>query len=175
MPNLNLDRTHANIDATCFIAPGAIVIGAVTMRAQASLWYNAVLRGDVSTITIGERSNVQDGAIIHADVGFPTTIGNDCTVGHGAVLHGATIEDGCLIGMRAVLLNGCKIGAGSIVGSGAVVTEGTVIPPNSLVLGVPAKVARQLDEKQAQRGRRGAAEYVQFAQAHKASWERKQE
>ena len=172
MSDLNLDRTHAHIDSSCFVAPGAIVIGAVSLGAQASVWYNCVLRGDVSTITIGERSNIQDGTVIHADIGFPTTIGNDCTVGHGAVVHGATVEDGCLIGMRAVLLNGCRVGAGSIVGSGAVVTEGTLIPPNSLVLGVPAKVVRALGAQQSQRGRHGAADYVRFAQAHKQSWER---
>jgi carbonic anhydrase/acetyltransferase-like protein (isoleucine patch superfamily) len=171
MADLNLDRTHAQIDRTCFVAPGVVVIGAITMGAQASVWYNCVLRGDVATITIGERTNIQDGTIIHADEGFPTAIGSDCTVGHGAVVHGATIEDGCLIGMRAVLLNGCCVGAGSIVGSGAVVTEGTRIPARSLVLGVPAKVVRALDEKQAERGRRGAADYVRFAQAHKRSWE----
>ena len=171
MPDLNLDRTHAQIDSSCFVAPGAIVIGDVSLAAQASVWYNSVLRGDVARISIGERTNIQDGTIIHADTGFPTTIGNDCTVGHGAVVHGATVEDGCLIGMRAVLLNGCRIGAGSIVGSGAVVPEGTQIPPGSLVLGVPAKVVRALDERQAQRGRRGAADYVRFAQAHKQSWE----
>src|SRR2546425_232427 len=163
MSDLNLDRTHGHIDSSCFVAPGAIVIGAVSMGAQASVWYNCVLRGDVSTITIGERSNIQDGTVIHADIGFPTTIGNDCTVGHGAVVHGATVEDGCLIGMRAVLLNGCRVGAGSIVGSGAVVTEGTLIPPNSLVLGVPAKVVRALDAQQSQRGPHGAADYVRFA------------
>ncbi len=171
MPDLNLDHTHAHVDDTCFIAPGAVVIGGVSLGAQSSVWYNCVLRGDVAAITIGERTNIQDGTIIHADAGFPTTIGSDCTIGHGAVVHGAAVEDGCLIGMRAVLLNGCRVGSGSIVGSGAVVTEGTLIPPHSLVLGVPAKVVRALDAKQSQRGRHGAADYVRFAQAHKQSWE----
>ncbi|MCA1554891.1 MAG: gamma carbonic anhydrase family protein, partial [Chloroflexi bacterium] len=104
MPDLNLDRTHADIDSSCFIAPGAIVIGAITIGAQSSVWYNAVLRGDVASITIGARSNVQDGSVVHADRPYPTRIGDDVTIGHGAVVHGATVEDGCLIGMRAVLL-----------------------------------------------------------------------
>lgn len=171
MQPLNLDRTHANVHPSCFIAPGAVVIGAVTLGADSSVWYNAVLRADVETISIGERTNIQDGVIMHADHGYPTVVGSDVTIGHGAIIHGAMVEDGCLIGMRAVLLNGCKIGAGSIVGSGAVVTEGMIVPPNSLVLGVPAKVVRGLDDKQALRGKRGAAEYAQFAQAHKAAWE----
>ncbi len=171
MDQLNLDRSRANIHPSCFIAPTAIVIGAVTMGAESSVWYQCVLRADVATITIGERTNVQDGTIIHADPTFPTIIGSDVTIGHGAIVHGAVIEDTCLIGMRATLLNGCKIGAGSIVGSGAVVTEGMVVPPGSLVLGIPAKVVKPVSEQHIARQKRGAVDYVGYAKAHKASWE----
>lgn len=171
MAELNLDLTRATVHPSCFIAPGAILIGAVVMGAESSVWYQCVLRADVSSITIGERTNIQDGTIIHADPGYPTMIGNDVTVGHGVVVHGAVVEDGCLIGIRATLLNGCRIGAGSMVGAGAVVTESMVVPPNSLVLGVPAKVVRPVSEQQAARTQRGAAGYVRFAKAHKGVWE----
>ena len=169
----NLDRSRAQIDSSCFIAPNAIVIGDVAMGAQSSVWYACVLRGDVAPIRIGERTNIQDGTIIHADPGYPTTVGNDVTVGHGAIVHGATVEDGALIGIRATLLNGCVIGAGSVIGAGALVPEGMVVPPNSVVLGVPGKVVRPVDEKLAERNRRGAAGYVRNAAAHRAVWESK--
>jgi carbonic anhydrase/acetyltransferase-like protein (isoleucine patch superfamily) len=170
---LNLDLTRPNIHASCFVAPNATVVGAVAMGAESSIWYQCVLRGDVSTIKIGERTNIQDGTIVHADPGFPTVIGNEVTVGHGAIVHGAIIEDGCLIGIRATLLNGCKIGAGSVVGAGALVPEGMVVPPNSVVMGVPGKVVKEVSEKLADRSKRGTAGYVRFAKGHKGAWEKR--
>jgi carbonic anhydrase/acetyltransferase-like protein (isoleucine patch superfamily) len=167
---LNLDLTRPHIHPACFVAPNAIVIGNVTLGAESSIWYQCVLRGDVSTITIGERTNIQDGTIIHADPGFPTIIGNDVTVGHGAIVHGAVVEDGCLIGIRSTLLNGCKIGKGSVIGAGALVPEGMIVPPHSLVMGVPGKVVREVPERLAERSKRGAAGYVRFSQAHKQAW-----
>lgn len=169
---LNLELTRPHINPSCFVAPNAIVIGAVTMGAESSIWYQCVLRGDVSTITIGERTNIQDGSILHADPGFPTVIGNDVTVGHGAIVHGAVIEDGCLIGIRATLLNGCRIGAGSVIGAGALVPEGMLVPPNSVVMGVPGKVIKEVSERLAERSRRGSAGYVRFAKGHKRAWEK---
>jgi carbonic anhydrase/acetyltransferase-like protein (isoleucine patch superfamily) len=170
MSELNLDRSLANVHRSCFVAPSAIVIGNVAIGAESSVWYQCVLRGDVSTITIGERTNIQDGAIVHADPGFPTIVGNDVTVGHGAIIHGAVIEDGCLIGIRATLLNGCKIGAGCVVGAGSVVTEGMVVPPDSVVMGIPAMVVKEVPARLSERSRRGTEGYVRFAKAHKESW-----
>ena len=169
---LNLDLTRPHIHPSCFVAPNAIVIGAVTLGAESSIWYQCVLRGDVSTITIGERTNIQDGSILHADPGFPTVVGNDVTVGHGAIVHGAVIEDSCLIGIRATLLNGCHIGAGSVIGAGALVPEGLVVPPNSVVMGVPGKVIKEVSAKLAERSQRGSAGYVRFAKGHKRAWEK---
>ena len=128
----------------CFVADNAAVIGAVTMGDDCSVWFGASVRGDIMTITVGDRSNIQDSATIHNSTGRPTVIGSDVTIGHNAVVHSATVEDGVLIGMGAVVLDGAVVGAGSVVGAGAVVTKGTVIPPNSLVTGIPARVVREL-------------------------------
>lgn len=166
----NLDRTRAGVDASCFVAPNAILIGDIRIGTGSSVWYGCVLRADVAPIRIGGRTNIQDGTIMHADPGFPTVVGDDVTVGHAAIIHGAVVEDGALIGIRATLLNGCRIGAGSVVGAGALVPEGMIVPPNSLVLGIPAKVVREVDERLATRNRRGTAHYVRTAQAHKAAW-----
>lgn len=130
------------IDESCFIHGSACIIGDVTIEADCSVWPYAVIRADEAHIRIGRSSNIQDGAVIHVDEGFPTSIGEEVTVGHGAIVHGATVEDRCIIGIRSVLLNGCVIGNGSIVGAGAVVTPGTVIPPHSLVVGIPGAVKR---------------------------------
>ncbi len=138
-----------NIHKDTFVAPSADVVGDVTVGAGSSIWYQAVLRGDMAPITIGEHSNVQDGCLLHVATGFPLKVGNYVTVGHGAILHGCTVEDGVLIGMGAIVLDGAVIGEGSIIGAGALVTEGKVIPPRSLVVGVPGKVVRQLDEAKA--------------------------
>jgi carbonic anhydrase/acetyltransferase-like protein (isoleucine patch superfamily) len=131
-----------------FIAPTAAVIGRVTLEARSSVWFSCVLRGDTDPIIIGEGTNIQDGAVIHADPGFPTTIGRNVTVGHQAMLHGCTIGDGSLVGIAAVVLNGASIGRGCLIGAGALVTEGMEVPDGSLVLGSPAKVRRTLTGEQ---------------------------
>ncbi len=146
--------------AEAWIHDTAIVVGRVVLGDDVSVWPTAVIRGDVEQITIGARSNVQDGAVIHADDGVPTTIGEDCVVGHRAIVHGTVLEDGVLVGMGAIVLNRVHVGRGSIIGAGAVVTEGMRIPPGSLVLGVPAKVVRQLDEAQQARTLENARRYV---------------
>lgn len=143
-----------------WIAPGARVIGRVNIGEHASIWFNAVIRADNETITIGDRANVQDGAVLHADPGYPLTIGSDCTVGHGAVVHGCTVEDRCLIGMGATVLNGASIGCGSIIGANALVPEGRTIPPHSLVVGVPGRVVRNLGSETTAYIERLASEYV---------------
>ena len=140
--------TAPSVDPSAWIAPSATVIGAATIAARAGVFYGAVLRADTSTISIGEGSNLQDGVVVHADAGFPATVGSGVSVGHRAVLHGCTVQDDCLIGMGAVVLNGAVVGAGSMVAAGAVVLEGAQIPPGSLVAGVPGKVRRQLTEKE---------------------------
>ena len=140
-----LDGIRPQIDPTAWIAPTAVLIGNVIVGPGANIWFGAVLRGDNEPIIVGAGSNVQENAVLHTDMGYPLTIGADCTIGHKAMLHGCTIEPGSLIGMGATLLNGAKIGAGSLVGASALVTEGKEIPPGSLVMGAPAKVVRDLD------------------------------
>ena len=138
------------VDADAFVAPTSSVIGDVTLEPGASVWYGAVLRGDVERISVGARSNIQDNCTLHADPGFPVTIGERVSVGHNAVVHGATVEDDCLIGMGATVLNGAVIGAGSLVAAQALVPQGMRVPPGSLVAGVPAKVRRELTEEERQ-------------------------
>jgi carbonic anhydrase/acetyltransferase-like protein (isoleucine patch superfamily) len=151
-----------DIDATAFVAAGARVIGAVTLAEGASVWYNAVLRGDSDSITVRAGSNLQDNVSVHVDAGHPVVIGRDVSVGHNAVVHGCTIGDGSLIGMGSVVLSGAVIGDGSLVAAGAVVLEGTVVPPGSLVAGVPAKVRRELTEDE----RAGILRNAQTYRAH---------
>jgi carbonic anhydrase/acetyltransferase-like protein (isoleucine patch superfamily) len=129
-----------------FVADNATVIGSVVLKANVSIWFNVVIRGDVDDIVIGARSNIQDGSVLHADFGFPMHIGEDVTVGHKVMLHGCTIGQGSLIGINAVVLNGAKIGKGCLIGANALVTEGMVIPDGSMVLGSPAKIRRTLSE-----------------------------
>lgn len=151
-------RTPA-IHPSAFVAAGARVLGGVTLAEGASVWYNAVLRADGDTITVGRGSNLQDNVSVHVDAGRPVVIGEDVSVGHNAVVHGCTIEDGSLIGMGAVILNGARIGAGSLVAGGAVVLEDADIPPGSLVAGVPAKVRRELTDEERSGLLRNAAVY----------------
>lgn len=155
------------IAATAWVADSAQVIGRVELGEGASVWYGAVLRGDNEWITLGARSNVQEGTVMHTDMGFPLTLGEDVTVGHQAMLHGCTIGNGALIGIQAVILNGAKIGRGCLVGAGAVVTEGKEFPDNCLIVGAPAKVLRQLSPEQSARVRAGALHYVDNAQRHR--------
>lgn len=150
----------------CFISPGAQLIGAVELDKGASIWFNAVLRADEEKITVGERSNVQDGCVLHQDIGLPLIIGKGVTVGHNAILHGCTIGDNVLVGMGATILNGAKIGAGTIVGAGALVTQGKEIPPNSLVVGTPAKVVRQLTAEETASIRESENIYYEKAQTY---------
>lgn len=131
-----------HIDPDAYVAPGAWVMGDVTLGPRASVWYGAVLRGDMDRIVVGEDTNLQDGTIVHVDEGRPALIGARVGVGHRAIVHGCTVEDDCLIGMGSVLLNGVVVCAGSVVAAGAVVREGMVVPPGSLVAGVPGKVVR---------------------------------
>lgn len=152
-----------------FVAATAALIGSIEVRADASVFYGAVLRAEVERIVVGAGSNIQDNCTLHVDVGFPLQIGRDVSVGHGAVLHGCTIGDGCLIGMNAVVLNGATVGDGSLVAAGSVVLEGTVIPPKSLVAGVPAKVRRPLTDDEVERCRMNAAQYVRLAELHRAA------
>lgn len=128
------------------IAENATLAGAVKVDAEANIWYGAVVRGDEAPVSVGRETNVQDNAVIHASMGYPAAIGSRVTVGHGAIVHGCTVEDGCLVGMGSILLDGCVIGAHSLIGAGALVTQHKVIPPNSLVMGSPARVIRSLTE-----------------------------
>jgi carbonic anhydrase/acetyltransferase-like protein (isoleucine patch superfamily) len=153
-----------DVSKAAFIAPNAIVIGLVTIGTGASIWYGAVVRADVERIIIGDRSNVQDGAILHGDPGKVTVLEADVTIGHRAVIHGAYIESGCLIGIGATILDGVVIGSGSIVGAGAVVTKS--VPPRSLVVGIPGKVVRQLSEAEAADLIIHAHHYEKLAQVH---------
>ena len=157
------------IDPTAFVAPGAVVVGDVTLGAGASVWYGAVLRGDMDRIVIGVSTNVQDGTIVHVDEGVPCLIGDRVGIGHRAILHGCIVEDDCLIGMGAVLLNGVQLGAGAVIGAGAVVPEGTVVPPGMLALGVPARVTRAADEVLRARQRATVAHYLALAARHRDS------
>src|SRR5438874_13017106 len=155
------------IDRTAFIAPTAIVLGDVTIDGESSVWFGAVIRGDSEAIRIGRQTNVQDGCILHADAGFPCILGDRVTLGHGAIVHGASIEDDCLIGMRAVVMNGAKVGRGSIVAVGSVVTEGTEIPPGSIAMGQPARVKREVTERDRQQIRHAAEHYVAAAKVYR--------
>jgi carbonic anhydrase/acetyltransferase-like protein (isoleucine patch superfamily) len=149
-----------------FIADTARVIGDVQLQDQSSVWFGAVLRGDTETINIGKHSNIQDNAVIHADPGFPCVIGDACIIGHGAIVHGATLANNVLVGMHATIMNGVSIGEFSIIGSGAVVPEGMQIPPYSLVMGVPAKIIKPITEEQKVKIIKNAESYVQLAKLY---------
>lgn len=148
-----------------WVAPSASVMGKVVIGEDASIWFNAVLRGDNDPITIGDRANIQDSCVLHTDPGFPLDIGPDCTIGHMAMLHGCRIGRGSLVGMGAIVLNGADIGEESLIGAGALVGEGKVIPPRSLVLGQPGRVMRQLTDDDVTRMQRGVSVYI-------ANWQR---
>ena len=155
------------IHRTAFVHPAAHVIGNVTLGARVSVWLTAVLRGDSDAITIGEDSNVQDGTIIHVDPGVPCSIGARVAIGHRAIVHGATVADDCLIGMGSILLNGVRVGSGSIVGAGAVCREGMEIAPNSLVVGVPAKVIRETTDAERERIAHTVGAYLALQVEHR--------
>lgn len=155
------------IHPAAFIHARAFVCGDVTMGARVSVWPTAVVRGDTAAISIGEDSNVQDGTIVHVDHGVPCTIGARVAIGHRAIVHGATVEDDCLIAMGAVLLNGVHVGAGSIVGAGALCREGMRIPPGSLVVGLPGKVVRPVTDAERERIRKTVASYLELQERHR--------
>ncbi|MCM3844578.1 gamma carbonic anhydrase family protein [Pseudonocardia sp. DR1-2] len=150
-----------------WVAPGAVLAGEVSVGPETGIWYTCVIRADLAPITLGARTNVQDGSVLHADPGFPATIGDGVTIGHRAVVHGCTVEDDVLIGMGAVLMNGVHVGAGSLVAAGAVLTQGTVVPPGSLVAGVPGKVRRELGEAERNSIPLSAAAYVHLLGLHR--------
>ena len=143
-----LGKDQPIIDGDFFVAENATVLGKVKLCKDSSVWFGATLRGDTELITIGERSNVQDGSVLHTDIGFPLVIGKDVTIGHKVMLHGCTIGDGSLIGINAVVLNGAKIGKGCLIGANTLVTEGMEIPDGSLVMGSPGKIKGELNEDQ---------------------------
>ncbi len=151
---------HLPEEGAYWVAPDAVLIGKVRLERHASVWFGAVLRGDNDLITIGENSNIQDGAVLHTDAGLPLIVGMNCTIGHRAILHGCSIGDNSLIGMGATILNGARIGNNCLIGANALVTEGKVIPDYSLVVGAPAKVVRVLDAGAAAGLSASAAGYV---------------
>lgn len=156
------------IHPSAFIASGAVIVGDVILAELTSIWFNAVLRGDTTPITIGARSNIQDGAILHADPGFPAEIGEGVTVGHGAIVHGAKIGHNTVIGMGAIVLNGAVVGENCIVGAGALITEGKIFPSGVLIIGSPAKAVRELTEDDINRNYLSAETYVMRSRAFMA-------
>ena len=164
---ITLGQDRPDVAGTAFVAPGAVLIGRVTIGAEASVWYGAVLRADRDTISFGERSNVQDGCVLHADPGVPLSVGSEVTIGHNATLHGCTVEDLVLIGMGAIVLNGARVGRHSIIAAGTVLAEGQEVPEGVLVAGVPGKVRRDLSAAELAAIGRNAATYVALSQLHR--------
>jgi carbonic anhydrase/acetyltransferase-like protein (isoleucine patch superfamily) len=161
-----------NVHPTAWVAPGAIVLGDVTLGERSSIWYGAILRGDNDRIVVGAETNLQDGTIVHVDAGVPCLIGRRVGVGHRALLHGCTVEDECLIGMSSTILNRAVIGTGSVVAAGALVPEGMKVPPGSLVMGVPGRVVRPVDDKLRERIQMTWVHYIEQAKRHKAGIQR---
>jgi carbonic anhydrase/acetyltransferase-like protein (isoleucine patch superfamily) len=155
------------VDQEAFVAPMSVVLGEVTLQPGASVWYGAVLRAECGPIVIGADSNVQDNCTLHVDPGFPVTVGERVSIGHNAVVHGATVEDDCLVGMGATILNGAVIGAGSLVAAQALVPQGMRVPPGSLVAGVPAKVKRELTSEEREGISLNGTLYVELAKGHR--------
>lgn len=161
-------ENHApQIDASCFIAKDADVIGRVDLKKNVSVWFHSVIRGDKEEIVIDENSNVQDGCILHTDPNHKLYIGKNVTIGHRAIVHGARIEDNCLIGMGAIILNGAHIGENCMIAAGALVKENQCVPPNSLVVGIPGKVIRKIDEEQVKDIYDNALHYIALAKTYK--------
>ena len=156
------------IDPTVFIAPGAKVLGDVTIGRDSSIWYNSVVRGDLAPVYIGEQTNIQDLSVVHVDEGVPCRIGHRIGVGHRSILHGCTVEDDCLVGMGSVLLNGVVVGAGSVIGAGSLLTEGMEVPPGSVVMGAPARIVRAVDEVLRKRTRITWEHYIDQARSHQS-------
>ncbi|MEC3854024.1 gamma carbonic anhydrase family protein [Paenarthrobacter ureafaciens] len=166
---LALDGRQPSVSSEAWVAPTATVVGSATVGAATGIFYGAVVRADIEDITIGAGSNIQDNAVVHADPGHPAQIGDNVTVGHGAVLHGCTVGDGTLIGMNATVLNGAVIGAGSLIAAQSLVLEGTEVPPGSLVAGVPAKVRRPLTTEEIDNCRQSAITYTELTKKHRGA------
>jgi carbonic anhydrase/acetyltransferase-like protein (isoleucine patch superfamily) len=162
-----INTTYPVMKPSVFIAETATVIGEVKCGDNVGIWYGARIRGDLASISIGEGSNIQDNAVIHVDIGIPVVIGSGVTVGHSAVIHGATVEDDVLIGMGAIILNKAKIGRGSIIAAGTLVREGQIIPPGSLVAGLPGRILKEVSPEQLEHLRLNAQLYIRCAEAHK--------
>ena len=162
-----LGERRVKMRGDCYVADNAAVIGSVVLGHEASVWFNSVVRGDNDVITIGDGTNIQDSAVLHVDEGFPLALGTNVSVGHHAMLHGCTVEDGALVGINAVVLNNAVIGRGSLVGAGALIAEGKMIPERSLVVGSPGRIVRTLTEEDAAGIKRIAHHYVE-----KARWYR---
>jgi gamma-carbonic anhydrase len=160
------------VDPTAWVAPGAVVLGRVELRARSSVWYGCILRGDGEWIEVGEETNVQDGAILHVDPGYPCLLGSRVTLGHGAIVHASTVEDEVLIGIGATVLSGCVIGAGALIAAGAVVREGTKVPPHTLWAGCPARKMKELDADQRDRLAHTHRHYVNNAALYLARFGR---
>jgi carbonic anhydrase/acetyltransferase-like protein (isoleucine patch superfamily) len=161
------------IDPTAWIAPGAVVTGRVRLKARCSIWYGCVLRGDQQYIEVGEETNVQDGSILHIEEDRPCILGNSVTLGHRAIVHGSTVEDGALIGIGAIILSRCHIGAGALIAAGAVVMERTEVPPHTLWAGCPARQIKELSPEQQERLARTYRHYVNNAAGHIAAFGRR--
>ena len=157
---LNFEERRPIISEESFVAKNATVIGEVTIGKNSGIWHNVVLRGDIDSISIGDNTNIQDGSIVHCDVGAPTIIGNNVTIGHNVVLHACKIGDGSLIGIGAIVLNGAEVGEGTVIGAGAIVTPRTKIPPFTMAFGIPARVVRSLDEEEIKNLKKHALDYV---------------
>lgn len=166
---ITIDGATPKVADDAFVAPTATLSGDVELGERASAFYGVSVRGDSAPIRVGADTNLQDNVVLHADAGFPCTVGNAVSVGHSAVVHGATVGDGCLVGMSATIMNGAKIGEQSLVAAGALVLEGTQVPPRSLVAGVPAKVRRELTEHELAGLGRNAATYLELAAKHRAA------
>ena len=162
----NITIKTPKIDEKAFVADGAKIIGDVTLSKDSSIWYNTVCRGDINKIVIGERSNVQDNSVIHLENDQGVIVGNDVTVGHNAIIHGCTIEDGALIGMGAIIMNGATIGRGAVIGAGALVKENMKVPELTLVVGLPGKIVKTLNEDTFSQNVKWAKKYVKLAQLH---------
>lgn len=162
----NVLELPINTEESVFIAPNATVIGNVNLKSHSSIWFGAVLRGDTDLIEVGARTNIQDNAVLHADPGDPCIIGNDCVIGHSAIVHGAKLDDHVLIGMGATVLNNAQVGSYSIIGANALIPSGMIIPPYSLVLGVPAKIVKTMDKTVEERIQNNVDEYVNRAKQY---------
>jgi len=150
-----------------FVAPGVHIVGDVEFGELVNIWYGAVIRGDIAPVKIGARTNIQDNAVIHVDFDLPAIIGEDVTIGHGAIVHGAVVEDCCLIGMGAIILSGARIGKGSIIAAGALVREHQEIPERSLVVGIPGKIIREVTDEELEKIKESALHYIELAKLHK--------